>query len=335
MKKTILFIAFIIFITIANEAFAGIEIISYSYQQAYTTGQTVSCTATVRNTESVAKDPYLLFAVTKSGATTENYGSAVNIAAGATGTLTATWDTTGVSSGKYSVTIRVYEDSIGGLQDTEYGAWPVRVGSNTETLSVFPTIIDFGVLPYGRHMHPVPIEITWDYFIYNRLRHQRPWYMRIYTDNSSRYKAIPQSIYSTSPAGLVSSDGRYAIPLKVWCLNYPPDDQEMGWDSGMSGPPPVDDDTYWRGPMLDEGRRYDDKIAWERIPDLSEMNSDRHTWRTLIGESIYDGQYATDVNAPGDFTLASPFSAYLALETNPTSVKGNYSCKLIIEIYSP
>jgi hypothetical protein len=109
----------------------------------------------------------------------------------------------------------------------------------------------------------------------------------------------------------------------------------MGWDARLSGPPPVDDDTYWKGPMLDSGRRNEDKASWLRIPDYSQMTADRGTWRHLIGQDIFDTQYVTDVNLTGDFTLKNPFSVYLATETNPTSVKGNYSCNLIVEIYSP
>jgi hypothetical protein len=239
-------------------------------------------------------------------------------------------------AGKYSVTLIIY-DGADAEQARIYGAHPIRIGarSTMETLKTFPTMMDFGVLPYGRHMHPVPLEIHWDFFVYNVLREQKPWYLRIYTDNATRYKGIKESVYKGSPAGLVSSDGRYAIPLRTWCLNFPPEDQEMGWDVAMSGPPPVDDDTYWRGPLLEDGERYENKAGWIRIPDYNEMTADRTTWRNLIGQDFYDTQYKTDVNPTGDFTLLSPFSVYFATETNTTSVKGNYSCRLVVEIYSP
>jgi len=159
--------------------------------------------------------------------------------------------------------------------------------------------------------------------------------MRIYTNNASRYKGIPGAILQGSPAGLVSSDGKYTTPLKIWCLNYGPDEQETGWSATLSGPPPVEEDTYWKAPLLDEGKRFEDKLTWERIPDYSEMTSAKSTWRNLIGQTMYDGQYVTDLNMPGDFTLSSPFSAYLAMETGSTTPRGNYSCELIVEIYSP
>jgi hypothetical protein len=159
--------------------------------------------------------------------------------------------------------------------------------------------------------------------------------MRIYTDNTTRFKGIENTVHMLSPAGLVSSDGKYTIPLKVWCLNYPPDDQEMGWDTKISGPPPVDDDTYWEGPLLDNGKRNEEKAGWVRIPDYSEMTSDSGTWRNLIGQDITNTHYVTDITRTGDFTLSSPFSVYFATETDPTSVKGSYSCNLILEIYAP
>jgi len=341
MMKKILFCLFImaLFALNAQQALAAAElsVIKYHYQTHFTAGETVTFRISVRNSgDTNLTGVYLSPVLTNNSTGAEVYPSGTatqNINVGLSATFTTTWTAV---AGKYSVSLILYR--TGDVETVrEYGAYPIRVGSSatTEQLSVFPTIMDFGVLPYGRHMHPVPIEITWDYFIYNRNRHQRPWYMRIYTNNASRYKGLPGIIYQTSPAGLVSSDGRYSIPLKIWCLNYAPDDQEMGWDTAMSGPPPVDEDTYWKGPLLDEGKRYHDKVGWERIPDLSEMTSDRRSWRTLIGESRYDEQYVTDINAPGDFTLTSPFSAYLAMETGPTSVKGNYSCELIVEIYSP
>jgi len=336
MKKFIILLTLAIAIISAQEAFADIVIQSYHYDKAFTIGETVTCTVVVKNTGPDPESPYLLFAVTRSGTTTENYGGGVNVPAGETRPLTATWNTSGLSAGSYSVSMIVYEDSLSpSRQDTEYGAWGIQIGSTTETLSVFPTIIDMGVLPAGRYMHPVPIEITWDYFIYNRLRHQRPWYMRIYTNNASRYKGIPGAILQGSPAGLVSSDGKYTTPLKIWCLNYGPDEQETGWSSTLSGPPPVEEDTYWKAPLLDEGKRFEDKLSWERIPDYSEMTAAKSTWRNLIGQTMYDGQYVTDLNMPGDFTLSSPFSAYLAMETGSTTPRGNYSCELIVEIYSP
>jgi len=320
---------------------ANIQFLNYSYQHNFTYGQTFNFTATVKNnTASNITTAYLVAALTNTAtgaeidsaaslpSTIQNNGAAITF-------VTQGWAVL-PPAGKYTVTLIIYGN--GDIeQGRKYGAFPVRIGSSStaEKLQAFPTVLDFGIIPYGRHMHPIPLEITWDFFLFNVQGKQQAWYMRIYTDNTTRFKGIENAVHIASPAGLVSSDGKYVIPLKIWCLNFPPDDQEMGWDTTLSGAPPVDDDTYWKGPMLDNGKRNEDKAAWLRIPDYSEMTSDRGTWRNLIGQDITDTQYVTDVSRTGDFTLSSPFSAYLATETDPTSVKGSYSCNLILEIYAP
>jgi len=320
------------------------SIIGYTYQHNFKTGETVRFTTTMKNTGDAISNPaytYVQVVLTNSltGAETDPAGatSTDSLASGATFTSTTNWTAV---AGKYTVTLIVY-GSPDGIAETaltrKYGAFPLNVETTvgTETLKVFPTILNLGIIPYGRHMYPVPLEITYDFYLYNILREQKPWYVRIYTDNFTKYKGIKGAVTKDSPGGLVSSDGKYTIPLRVWCLNFPPEDQELGWDSTLSGPPPVDDDTYWKGPILDSGERFENKAAWIRIPDYSEMTADRGTWRNLIGQDFYDTQYRTDTNQTGDFTLKSPFSVYFATETNPASVKGNYSARLIIELYSP
>jgi hypothetical protein len=176
--------------------------------------------------------------------------------------------------------------------------------------------------------------------------------MRIYTDNSTRYTGIEGAIYkgkrvfSTSkvrvgssaegsPAGLVSSDGKYTIPLRVWCLNYGPDWDEIGWNPTLLGPPPVNEDYVWKGPELDNGKRDPDRRAWLWVPDYVDMTADPRTWRNLIGRDPYSRNFVSDNNPTGDFTLTSPFDIYLATETSAATVTGSYSGKLILEIYTP
>lgn len=341
MKKIILTLLCFIIIFASSQCLAVVDVkaAGYNYGHAFTTGETATFSFTVKNEGDEAVASCYLYVILTNSDTGVSIDPAATSAApnptinpGETRTFTGTWVS---SAGKYTVQLRIY--SAGDtLRLTTYAAFPIRVsGAPIEKLRIFPTILDLGVIPYGRHMHPVPLEITWDFFLYNLLREQKPWYMRIYTDNATRFKGIQNAVHVASPGGLVSSDGKYVIPLRVWCLNYPPEDQDMGWDTKLSGPPPVDDDTYWKGPLLDNGERFENKAAWLRIPDYSEMTSLRGTWRNLIGQDFYDTQYVTDVNPTGDFTLKSPFSVYFAAETDPTSVKGNYSANMILEIYSP
>ena len=340
MRRLIRLLLFVAIILASETAFASIKFLGYSYQRNFTAGETFNIRVTARNSGADINNAYFSPVLTNLDTGAEQYPAASIVEAVFSTGETVTFTTQGWGTlppaGKYTVTLIIY-NGADAEQGRISGAYPIRIGSRSgmETLKTFPTMMDFGVLPYGRHMHPIPMEITYDFFLYNLLRDQKPWYLRIYTDNATRYKGIKESVYTDSPAGLVSSDGRYTIPLRVWCLNYPPEDQEMGWDSTLSGPPPVDDDTYWKGPLLDSGERFENKAGWLRIPDYNEMTADRGTWRNLIGQAIYDTQYATHVNPTGDFTLKNPFSVYFATETTPTSVKGNYSCRLIVEIYSP
>jgi len=251
-------------------------------------------------------------------------------------------------AGLYTVTILFY-NSISTEVNRISGREPVHVGTTKDSVAAFPKVIDLGALQYGRYMHPVPVEINWDFYLRSsQVRKDHPWYMRIYTDNHKRYRGVDDAVYSGrvamqggggadaigSPAGLVSSDGKYTLPLKVWCLNYGPDVEE-GWDPALLGPPPVKEDYYWKGPLLDSGKRDYSRVAWEWIPDYIDMSADPGTWRKLIGQDPYDTHYVSDSNPTGDFTLTSPFQIFIAYETSPTAVMGKYSTDLIVEIYSP
>jgi hypothetical protein len=323
------------------------KIMDYHYLTHYSISETVNFAATVKNTGTVFDDYYIQPVLTNYDTGAESYSTPVTgtINAGETGILRASWVAV---SGLYTVTIILY--SSGDLEvNRVYGREPVHVGRAVDSVAAFPRVLDLGALQYGRFMHPVPVEINWSFYLRSsQVRKDHPWYMRIYTDNHQRYQGVERAIYfgrtatqeggsasaMGSPAGLVSSDGKYAIPLKVWCLNFGPDVEE-GWDANLLGPPPVKEDYYWRGPLLDTGRRDSTRVAWEWIPDYIDMSADPATWRKLIGQDSYDTHYVSDSNPTGDFTLPSPFQVYIAYETSPTSVMGKYSTDLIVEIYSP
>lgn len=325
----------------------NITIYDYNYNTHFTPGETVTFTITLKNNEAVTRSAYALFALTKQGSDTsiEKYTTSVSILSGATGTRSVNWTAV---AGLYTVTIKSY-DQNDAVTQTVYAPNPVHVGTAGDSVAAFPRVMDFGALQYGRYMHPVPIEISWSFFDYStQIRKDQPWYMRIYTDNHKRYKGVDGALYSGriatqeggsasaagSPAGLVSENGNYTIPLKVWCLNFGPDVEE-GWDPNLLGPPPVNDDYFWIGPNLDTGKRDPSRVAWEWIPDYVDMSADNGTWRKLIGQDPYDTHYVSDSNPTGDFTLTSPFQIFIAYETSPTAVMGKYSTDLIVEIYSP
>ena len=312
-----------------------LRIVDFSYPQHAQPGGSILFRVTVRNLESTAQFAEVDVTLTKIGTSSEITVVPVaigTIAAHGTSTLSSTWSP--AIAGLYTVTLPLY-DGNGTRVDRVSGRYPVHVGTTTDTLHVFPDAVHLGTIPAGRFMYPVPLEIRWNFFEFNRLRLDQPFTIRVYTDNVTRYRGIRGAVRAGSPAGLVSEDGRFTIPLKIWTVNFGPDVQETGWDPKIMGPPPVDDDTYWIGPLLADGGREVGAVAWLRVPDLSEMSSDPGSWRRLIGQDPTDTRFISDTNVTGDFTLTSPVTAYLATEAGPTAVPGTYSGNLIVELYSP
>jgi len=344
----------------------NLRIISYNYSTHFRPGETVSFTVTVQNNETINDEwgevdialTNQITGITVSPYTIDETTLPHIPKNGGTYTLTnfqqrtpLPWHNWSATEGRFTVKFILY-DGDGNAAHTVYGSEPIHVGRAVDSVSAFPNIIDLGVIPYGRYMYPNPIKIHWDFYLKNQLRKDQPWYMRIYTDNSSRYKGIDGTIYKSrrkyttskiwvrtsgegSPSGLVSSDGKYNLPIKVWCLNYGPDWDETGWNTNLLGPPPVNDDYVWIGPQLDDGKRDTDRGVWLWIPDYMDMSGDKRTWRRLIGQDPYDRELVSDNNPTGDATLDSPFDIYLATEGSPTSVIGKYTGKIIIEIYTP
>ncbi len=294
--------------------------------------RTVVFRVQIRNNEATSQAAYMAIVLTRSnGAAPEYYSSAITVPAGGIGILTST--ASNLQAGAYTVSAILF-DALDERSGRGFATEPLHVGALVDSVSLFPTLLDFGTLDYGRQMLPVPVEVTWEHALFNRLGKDERWFMRIYTDNATRYEGIPGALRHGSPSGLVSSDGRYAISLKVWCINFGPDVHETGWNAEVMGPPSVDD-RFWLGPTLDTGRRDEDRATWQTVPDYSEMTSNTKTWRKLIGQDPFDSQYVTEQNPTGDATLASPFELYLASETSAISVAGSYAGTLVVELYSP
>lgn len=322
-----------------------------SFGTHFNPGESVTFTVTIRNNETVDRfaevDVTLVNQATGAELTltpviTATIGALQEVTlsasyptvASATTPSTLSGATPQIPEGSYSVSFPLF-DGNGDRADSLRGTFPLHVGTETESLRVFPEAVNLGTIPPGRYLHPMPIEIRYSYFQFNRLRQDQPFTIRIYTDNAARYEGVPRAIQKPSPAGLVSMDGRFVIGLKCWTLNFGPDIQETGWDAAIAGPPPVDDDDYWLGPPLIEGGRSYGSANWVRIPDLVDMTPNQITWRRLIGQDQYDNRFVVDTNVTGDFTLRSPFTLYLATEAGPTSVEGTYAANLVVELWSP
>lgn len=315
------------------EAAANFRVDAIDFPTHLLPGERLTVRVQMTNREATSQAAYMSVVLTRIGKGTEiEFSSAaITVPAGGIGILTASRNN--VPAGLFTVSVILF-DALDQRSGRGTASEPLHVASPTDEVSLFPTLVEFGTLEYGRQMLPVPIEVTWDHALFNRLRKDERWWLRIYTDNATRYRGVPGALRPGSPAGLVSSDGRYAIPLKVWCLNFGPDVHETGWKAEVMGPPPVED-RFWFGPLLDTGERDEDRAVWQRVPDYSEMTGSDASWRKLIGQDPFSSQYATEQNPTGDATLASPFNLYLALETSPVSVAGTYGGTLVVELYSP
>ncbi len=315
----------------------NLKIISVAYQQDFNPGDPVNFRITVQNNDSASQ-----FAEVDVTLTNINNGISTtltpvlttnsNIASrGGMAVLTRSYT---LSAGTYTVVFPLY-DGNGVEVDRIRGRFPIHVGTETDSLRVFPETIQVGPIPPGRAMHPMPITVSWNFFRFDRLRQDQPFSIRIYTNNATRFRGIPGALRRSSPAGLVSHDGRYVIPLKVWNLNYGPDIQKTGWDAILAGPPPVDNDDFWIGPPLLEGHRNLGSASWVRVPDLLDMTADPVSWRRLIGQEPHDTRFVTDSNPTGDITLKNPFTFYLATDAGASAVEGTYSAMLVVELWNP
>lgn len=331
----------------ASWADATRQIASVSYDQHFNPTESVTFNVTVANTAATAQ--FVEVDVTLVNVDTEVETTLTPVLTGTVpsggtlrlthsgGTATYNLQALGIGSGTYTVSFPMF-DGNGVRIDRVGGKFPIHVGTETESIRVFPEAIHLGVIPPGRFMHPTPVEVSWSFFRFNQLRLDQPFVIRIYTDNAARYRGIPGALQKTSPGGLVSLDGKYVIPLKTWSLNSGPDIQETGWDANLAGPPPVDDDQAWIGPPLLEGRRNSNGAAWIGLRDYAELGASPFGWSRgegLIGQDPNDIRYATEKNVTGDFTLKSPFTFYMATEAGPSAAEGSYATTLVVELWSP
>jgi len=141
-----------------------------------------------------------------------------------------------------------------------------------------------------------------------------PWIMRIYTDNIN-YTGLAGSIRGKGPAGLVSTDGRFTIPIKVHCPNFGKDEWRIV--------PDINQPNYRNYlPSTPKIKSiYTDCI----LMGIDPRNAD---WVAGGNQILFDA----DDNIIGDMTISTPFDIRLKAKFDPTSVKANYTANLYIEI---
>ncbi|MCB1196277.1 hypothetical protein KDK77_08835 [bacterium] len=352
-RHTLFFLFFSLLLITAENIYAQIELVTdnYFYPKTALPGSTITFSARIRNIGSTGVFVYggVLLTNQKTNVTSELYpppGTFTLPAGGRTQiTLAITLKdaTSGLNleDGSYTVAMLIFNAFTDVRIHTIFGGFPLLIGTPGQGLNIHPSRITFGTLRYGRFMYPIPIKIRYKMFLPNQLSDIQPWAMRIYTENAHKFTGIPGSIRQLSPSGLVHSSGKYAIPIKFWNLNWGPDAHTTGWEAGLEGPPPVEDDMYWKGVFTDEStdaKFFFDLKPWLSIPDFEDMTVEPDTWKRMVGVFTYDGQFVNPENKTGDYQLSTPpdhFDVYLAVEIGSTAVHGKYSGRLIVEIISP
>jgi len=344
--KRLFLIFLLLFLIPVSETYSDIIADSYYYRKTALPGTLHRFTLRVRNTGNATVFVYGGIFLTRQGVQTfeiyqagapvyqirRNQRTTVNI------------DITLPSlEGSYSVQMALFHTFDDSRAATFFGSYPLKIGRPKQGINAHPSRLTFGTLHKGRFMYPIPIKVRYDIFAPNSLGDEHPWALRIYTDNANTFTGIKGTVRKLSMTGLVHSSGKYTIPIKFWTLNWGPDAHSSGWDGLLQGPPPVEEDDFWRGPLLDESSpdkevRDFDRQPWLSIPDLSDIPTDRGSWRSLVGVFPYSGQYLNFTNLTGDFTLSvppEPFDMYLACEIGESSVHGKYRGRVILELFSP
>ena len=141
-----------------------------------------------------------------------------------------------------------------------------------------------------------------------------PWIMRIYTDNTN-FAGIGGSLQMQSRAGLISTDGKYVIPMEINCPNF-------GEDVWVFVPDINDEGYTAYYPPKEVGMAmYSDRI----IMGIDPRNADWVSgWDKVL--------FTDDDNPLGDITMATPFEITFAAYFDEKTIQGNYTSNLYIEI---
>jgi len=141
-----------------------------------------------------------------------------------------------------------------------------------------------------------------------------PWVMRIYTDNKN-FIGTGEAFGLPSPAGLVSIDGRYTLPLEASCLNW-------GEEVWLRIPDVNEEDyvEYYPPNEVDAGT-HTERI----IMAIDPRNAD---WVSGSDHVLFTG----DDLILGDILLETPFDIRLRTDVDPCAPVGDYEGKIYIEI---
>jgi len=141
-----------------------------------------------------------------------------------------------------------------------------------------------------------------------------PWIMRVYTDNTN-YAGIAGSARQQSPAGLISTDGRFSVPLLI--------DAPIMRFAGYRVVPDINQADYkpYMPDKLNRAMPYTDCII---------MGIDPRNEVWVAGENgiLFDN----DDNILGDMTSTTPIEIKFKADFDEKAVASNYTANLYIEI---
>lgn len=141
-----------------------------------------------------------------------------------------------------------------------------------------------------------------------------PWIMRIYTDNTN-YTGIAGSVKPQSNQGLISTDGRFSIPLMI-------DIPTMN-AVGYKTIPDISQPEYktYRPDKLNKAGAYTDCI----IMGIDPRNE---AWVSGSNGILFD----SDDNTIGDMTAQTPITIKFRGRFDERAVATNYTANLYVEI---
>jgi len=140
-----------------------------------------------------------------------------------------------------------------------------------------------------------------------------PWRMRCYTDNL-HFAGVAGSIHTASPAGLVSTDGRFVVPLLIHSPVF-------GEDSWRAVPDINDAKTVPYKPALTPGG--------SETTECIVLGIDPRNANWVAGP---DNLLFTRDDIPlGDFIWETPFELSLRADFDAGSVQGTYDTYLYFE----
>jgi len=184
---------------------------------------------------------------------------------------------------------------------------PVRGKVNSFGTYSFTGKLDFDIKKSGeQNIGKIIVE-----GVYNG---EYPWIMRVYTDNTN-YTGIASAARPQNQSGLISTDGRFSIPLLV--------DAPIMMFSNYRVVPDINQSNYkpYIPDKINRAMPYTDCI-------IMAIDPRNEVWVAGENSILFD----KDDNISGDMTSATPMEINFKARFDEKAVSTNYTANLYIEI---